>query len=84
MPKILGEQLFHDKEVFFAMGMLNGLLALVSLAVACFCLYKYQQSPAASTLLLVGTIIFGILMVVFGVMFLSGRVNKSEDIHITE
>ena len=25
-----------------------------------------------------------VLMVVFGVMFMSGRVNKSEDIHITE
>jgi hypothetical protein len=31
-----------------------------------------------------GAVVFAILMVVFGVMFLSGRVNKTEDIHITE
>ena len=66
------------------MGMLNGLVALVSLAVAIFCLYKYQQSVPANSLYLIGTIVFAILMVVFGVMFLSGRINKSEDIHITE
>ena len=66
------------------MGMLNGLLALVSLAVAILCLYKYQQSTPANTIYLIGTIVFAILMVVFGVMFLSGRVNKSEDIQITE
>jgi hypothetical protein len=33
---------------------------------------------------MVGGIVFGILTVIFGVMFLSGRINKSEDIHITE
>ena len=63
--------------------MLNGLIAVVSLLVAVFCLYRFQQATGG-TLYLVGTIVFAILMVVFGVMFLSGRVNKSEDIHITE
>jgi hypothetical protein len=63
-------------------GMVNGLLAIVSLAIAAICFYFYRQN--ASTLLIVLTIVFAILMVVFGGMFLSGRVNKSEDIHITE
>ena len=63
-------------------GMLNGLLAVVSLAIAVVCFIYYRQN--ASTLLIVLTIIFGVLMVVFGGMFLSGRVNKTEDIHITE
>jgi hydrogenase-4 membrane subunit HyfE len=62
--------------------MVNGLLAIVSLAIAAICFYFYRQN--ASTLLIVLTIVFAILMVVFGGMFLSGRVNKSEDIHITE
>jgi hydrogenase-4 membrane subunit HyfE len=63
-------------------GMLNGLLAVVSLAIAIVCFIYYRQD--ASTLLIVLTIIFAVLMVVFGGMFLSGRVNKTEDIHITE
>jgi hypothetical protein len=63
--------------------MLNGLLAVVFLAAAGFCLYKYQQPPPNS-MFIIGAGVFALLMVVFGVMFLSGRVNKSEDIHITE
>jgi hypothetical protein len=33
---------------------------------------------------MIAAVVFAILMVVFGVMFLSGRVNNTEDIHITE
>lgn len=66
-------------------GMLYGLIALVSLVVASFCLYKYQTAPPPpNTIFIIGAGVFALLMVVFGVMFLSGRVNKSEDIHITE
>lgn len=63
-------------------GTLNGLLAVASLAIAAACFYFYLQN--ASTTLIVLAIVFAILMVVFGGMFLSGRVNKTEDIHITE
>jgi hydrogenase-4 membrane subunit HyfE len=63
-------------------GMLNGLLAVASLAIAATCFYFYIHD--ASTTLIVLAIVFAILMVVFGGMFLSGRVNKTEDIHITE
>ncbi len=62
--------------------MVNGLIAVVSLLVAVFCFYKVQEN--AGTMYLVGGIIFALLTVVFGAMFMSGRVNKSEDIHITE
>ena len=64
------------------MGVLNALLSLVSLVIAIFCFVRYGQ--LGTTMYIVGTAVFGLLMVIFGVMFLSGRVNKTEDIHITE
>ena len=65
-------------------GMLNGLLAVVSLAITAVCFYMYTRSNPPQTIYIVLAIIFAILMVVFGGMFLSGRVNKTDDIHITE
>ena len=65
-------------------GMLSGLLSLVSLIIAGWCFYKYGQTQPANTMFMIGAVVFALLMVVFGVMFLSGRVNKTEDIHITE
>lgn len=62
--------------------MLNGLLAIIGLAGAIFCFYKFQHD--AGTTWAIGGVISAIVMVVFGVMFLTGRVNKTEDIHITE
>lgn len=62
--------------------MLNGLLALVSLVGAGFSFYRFQNT-GESMWAIIG-VVAGILMVVFGVMFLTGRVNKTEDIHITE
>ena len=64
--------------------MINGLIAIVSLLVAAFCFYRFQAMPDAGTMYLIGGIVFALLTVVFGAMFLSGRVNKGEDIHITE
>jgi len=63
--------------------MLNGLLAVVCLAITAVCFYVYTKVNP-STMFIVLAIIFAILMVVFGGMFLSGRVNKTDDIHITE
>jgi hypothetical protein len=65
-------------------GPFSGILAAVSLAIAIFCFYKFQTTPAANTMYMVGGIIFALVMVAFGVMFLSGRVNRTDDIHITE
>lgn len=63
-------------------GAMNGLLAIVCLVIAAVSFYFYRGN--AQTIWLVAFIIFVLGMVVFGGMFLSGRVNKSEDIHITE
>lgn len=63
-------------------GSMNGLLAVVCLVIAAVSFYFYRENGQA--LLLASFVIFLLGMVVFGGMFLSGRVNKSEDIHITE
>ena len=65
-------------------GLLGGLLALVCGIAAGFCFYKYGSTTPANSAYIIGTVVFGILFAVFGIMFLSGRVNKTEDIHITE
>jgi hypothetical protein len=64
--------------------MINGLIAIVCLLAAAFCFYKFQGTPDTGTMYMVGGIVFALLTVVFGVMFMSGRVNKTDDIHITE
>ena len=63
--------------------MLYAVLALVSLVVAAFSFYGYTTS-ADNKLYLAGAIVFVLLAVVLGGLFLSGRVNKNDDIHITE
>ena len=63
--------------------MLYAVLALVSAVGAVFSWLQYTRSDA-NTLYLV---LFGVLVIAtiaLGAMFLSGRVNKKEDIHITE
>ena len=62
--------------------MLNGLLAVASLALAVVFYVVYRGN--ANNLYIILTIVFAILFIVFGGMFLSGRVNKTEEIHITE
>lgn len=62
---------------------MNGLLAVVSIALTAVSFWMYRSSPD-NTLWLVGVIVFLIATLVFGGLFLSGRVNKTDDIHITE
>ena len=62
---------------------MNALLALVSLILTIVSFLMYQRS-ADNKLWLVGFVLFLIATLVFGGLFLSGRVNKGEDIHITE
>jgi hypothetical protein len=62
--------------------MLYALLALVALLITAGSFYQYLQS--AQILFLVVAIVFLLATVAFGGLFLSGRVNKNEDIHITE
>jgi peptidoglycan/LPS O-acetylase OafA/YrhL len=63
--------------------MLYAVLALLSAIVAAVLFYVYTTS-ADNKMYLVLCIIFALLMIVFGGLFLSGRINKNEDIHITE
>jgi hypothetical protein len=66
--------------------MLYLLLAVVSLAITAVSFYMYVQPPptGGSTLYLIGIIVFLIATLASGGMFFSGRVNKTDDIHITE
>jgi drug/metabolite transporter (DMT)-like permease len=65
------------KDIMFA------LLALVFAAVAAFFFYNMRGEDAGVINMVLG-VVFLILTAVCGVLFLSKRVNKAEDIHITE
>jgi hypothetical protein len=69
--------------VIFVKDMLFAVLALVSAVIAALSFYSYTNS-ADNKLYLAGAILFVLLTIVLGGLFLSGRVNKNEDIHITE
>jgi hypothetical protein len=58
------------------------LLFLVSLLITAGSFYQYVRS--AAIVYFIVALLFLALTVVFGALFLSGRVNKTEDIHITE
>lgn len=62
------------------------LLALVFAVGAALCFYLFQstETETSNPLFLVLGVLFVILTAVCGVLFLSKRVNKGEDIHITE
>ena len=62
---------------------MNLLLAIVALILTVVSFLMYQRS-ADNKLWLAGFVLFLIVTLVFGALFLSGRVNKGEDIHITE
>lgn len=63
--------------------MMFAVLALITALIAAFFFYSYVKSEEY-TLYIVIAIISVILTLVFGGLFLSGRVNRTEDIHITE
>jgi len=63
--------------------MMYVLLALLSILVFAVSFYQYTQ-VAGGTMWMILMFLGIIGAVVFGGLFLSGRVNKKEDIHITE
>ncbi len=63
--------------------MLYGLGAVISFVIAAFCFYWIRTTESSPLMLVIG-IVFGILTIVFGGLFLAGRINKTEDIHVTE
>ncbi len=62
--------------------MLFALLALISVVVAGYFLYSFQKYDSSSSLMI--GIVFALLAIVFGGLFMFGRVNRHDDIHITE
>ena len=62
--------------------MMYALLAVVGLLVFAGSFYQYRQT--ASTMWMILALLGIVATVAFGGLFLSGRVNKKEDIHITE
>lgn len=63
--------------------MLYAILALVAAALAVFSWIQYTGSND-NKLFLVLFVVLILATLGFGAMFLAGRVNKKEDIHITE
>lgn len=64
-------------------GTLYGLLSLVALVLTALSFWQYTAS-ADNKMWLVLTIVLLLVFLGFGGMFLSGRVNRNDDIHITE
>ena len=62
--------------------MLYAVIALISAIGAVFMWMQYTGS--AKVLFLVIFIVLVLITIACGALFLSGRVNKNEDIHITE
>ena len=62
--------------------MLPAVFALISAVIAVFSFLQYQKTAGALWIIL--TLVFLVATLILGAMFLSGRVNKTEDIHITE
>ncbi|HXG86662.1 MAG TPA: hypothetical protein VNI84_21770 [Pyrinomonadaceae bacterium] len=63
--------------------MLYALLALIAAALAAYFFYSFQKYDDGSNSLIIG-IIFALVAVVFGGLFMFGKVNRHEEIHITE
>ena len=68
--------------MIFVKDMLYAIIALVTAVGAVFSWMRYTSS--ANMLFLVLFIVLVLVTIVCGALFLSGRVNKNEDIHITE
>ncbi len=67
--------------------MLYAVVALISVIAAGFFFYNYvspADAESANALYFVLALLFLVITLVCGALFLSGRVNKTEDIHITE
>ena len=68
--------------MIFVKDMLYAVLALVAAVGAVLSWLQYTGSANMLFLVLFGVLI--VATIALGAMFLSGRVNKKEDIHITE
>lgn len=69
--------------MIFVKDMLFALLALVAAVAAAFSFYKYTSSDDNKVFLVIA-LVCAVATVGLGGFFLSGRIAKKEDIHITE
>lgn len=65
-------------------NLLFAVLALISAIVAAYFLYSFQTDKIENSKSLIIGIVFALVAVVFGGLFMFGKVNQHEDIHITE
>ncbi|MCW5960060.1 MAG: hypothetical protein KIS76_07845 [Pyrinomonadaceae bacterium] len=64
-------------------SMMSSGLAILSAIVAIISFWMFQSKDGGTLWVVVG--IIGIIATIaFGAMYMTGRVNKTEDIHITE
>ncbi len=63
-------------------SMLTGGLSLLSGIATIISFWQFQSK--GQTYWIVLGLVFLVVTIVFGAMFLTGKVNKTEDIHITE
>ncbi len=64
--------------------LLFAILGLIAAALAVYFLYSFQTGASADSNSLILGIICALVAVVFGGFFMFGRVNRHDDIHITE
>jgi uncharacterized protein YacL len=68
------------KDMLYAVfGLISAVIAVWQIVV-----YLGQKANAVSSTPIIIAIICGILAIALGGLFLSGRVNKQEEIHITQ
>lgn len=66
------------KDLLFA------LLALISAVVAGYFIYTFQADKIDNPNALIIGIVFAVLAVIFGGLFMFNRVNRHDEIHVTE
>ncbi len=64
--------------------MLFALLGLVAAGVAAYFFFNFQTDKVGNSNYLLFGVIFAVVAIIFGGLFMFGRVNRHEDIHITE
>lgn len=64
--------------------MLFALLGLIAAALAAYFLYNFQHDKAGNANFLIIGIICAVVAIIFGGLFMFGRVNRHDEIHITE
>ncbi len=69
-------------EVSFMKDLLYAILALIAAGIAAYFFYNFQTAKSSNSLIM--GIIFALLAIILGGLFMYGRVNTRDDIHITE